>query len=507
MVDTASPTRGDLTQVARGGALNLVGAVTYGAANFILILIVTNKLGAAGVGQFLIGLAVFNIGVKVAELGAATGFVRMISRSLVLDRAGEIPTLVVVGLAPVAVVGVILAVILWIVAPDVAPVFGESSTPEVTRYLRTLAPFLPLAAIYSVVVQGTRGFGTMRAQTFVEKIGKAVAQPLAAFVVLTNGAGETGLALAWVVPAALATIPAAVWFHALAGRAMEGSPAPTSDARAVAGEFWRFAAPRALSQLFQVTVLWFDILLIGALLGTSEAGIYAAATRFLMVGNFVAEAIMQVVGPRISGLVSAGEIGRARQVFQSATGWQVLLIWPPFVLIGVFGAVLLQLFGDGFAVASTALAILAGAMVFSSLFGPSDTVILMAGRSSLSLFNTAVSVTLNIGGNLLLTPRFGLIGAAVAWSLSILTVSVVPAYQGWRHLRLHPFGTATCTAAVVAAAAVGVPAILARWVLGPEIEGLVAAAVVGGGAFAAAAWTLRDRIGLVELGQAFRPGR
>jgi O-antigen/teichoic acid export membrane protein len=447
---------------------------------------------------------VFNIGVKIAELGAATGFVRMVSRNLALGRAGELPTLAVVGLVPVAVMGVLLAVAIWTLAPGAAPLFGDDSTAEVTLYLRTLAPFLPVAALYSVVVQGTRGFGTMRPQAFVEKIGKAAAQPVAAFVVLAAGAGPRGLALAWVLPAVLAAVPASLWFRALARRAMAGAVPASVTLRAAGGDFWRFAAPRAVSQVFQVTILWFDTLLIGAILGTREAGIYAAATRFLMVGTFVAEAIMQVVGPRISGLVASRERLRAQQVYQAATGWQVLLIWPAFVLIGFFAPVLLELFGSDFVEAAPALALLAGAMVLSSLFGPSDTVILMAGRSSLSLANTVVSLSVNIAGNLLLTPRFGLVGAATAWSLSILIAGGLPAVQAWRSLDLHPWGSATLTAAAVAAGTVGSVSLVTRALVGPTRPGLLVAVVLGGGAFVAVSWGLRDRVGLLDLGRALR---
>lgn len=497
--DERAASDGDLGRVARGGALNLVGAVTYGAANFALIVVVTTQLGARGAGQFLIAVAVFNIGVKVAELGAATGFIRMVSRTIALDRAAELPALVVVGLVPVALAGTAAAAVVWASAPELATLVGEDADSAVTTYLRTLAPFLPVVALYSVVVQGTRGFGTMRAQAFVEKIGKASAQPVVALVVLASGAGSRGLALAWVLPAVVAAVPAGLWWSWLARRAMATGGSASVRLVDVGRGFWGFAAPRALSQVFQVTVIWFDTLLIGALLGTREAGIYTAATRFLLVGTFVAEAIMQVVGPQISSLVSRGEHGRAQRIYQAATGWQVLLVWPAMVLIGAFAPVLLALFGQEFTDGAPALRVLVAAMLLASLFGPSDTVVLMSGRSSLSLLNTTVSVSLNVGGNLLLTPRYGLVGAAVAWALSIVVAGALPAAEAWRWLGLHPFGPTVPVTAVVAAATIGVPSAVALGVVGAEPAAFVAVCLVAGGLFAAASWAARERIGLDQL--------
>ena len=495
---------GDLAGVARGGALNLVGAVVYGAANFALVLVVTNALGARGTGQFLVAVAIFNILVKVAELGAATGFIRMVSRYLALERAGDLRLLTVAGLVPVAVAGTVLGALAWFVAPDLAAVFQATDADAVTTYVRTLAPFLPVMALYSVVVQGTRGFGTMRPQTFVEKIGKALTQPVAAYVVLAAGAGPRGLALAWVVPGVVAAVPASLWFRALAGRARATASPSARTLRGVGSELWRFTAPRALGQIFQVTILWFDTLLIGVLLGATEAGVYGAATRYLLVGTFIAEAVMQVVGPRVSGLVSQGETGRALRIYQAATGWQVLGVWPAFLVIATFSPVLLGFFGDGFLTAVPALTVLAAAMVVGSAFGPSDTVILMSGRSSLSLGNTVVSVVLNVGGNLLLIPRYGLVGAAIAWAASIVVSGALPAAQAWWTLRLHPFGAGTLTAAAVSVVGVGVPCLVVRVVVGPTLVGLVVAGAIGGVVFLALARQLRERLDLVELAGALR---
>lgn len=500
----AAPTGGsaDLGGVARGGALNLLGATTYGLANFGLVVLVTSRLGVRGVGQFLIAVAIFNILVKVAELGAATGFVRAISRAVAIGRAAELPVMTLAALLPVAVAGSVLGGVSWLLAPQLARLFGETHTAGVVAYSRTLAPFLPLAALYSVAVQGTKGFGTMFPQAVIEKMGKALLQLMAAFLVLLGGASPRGLALAWVLPTVIAIIPTAAWFRKLVLRAKVGAAANTTGLVAAGAEFWRFAAPRALGQIFQVTILWFDTLLIGAILGVADAGIYAAATRYLLIGTFVAEAVMQAVAPRISVLLATSHRDHARLVFQAVTSWQVLLIWPVFLVVATFSGVLLAPFGPEFAAGVVPLSLLALAILASSVFGPSDTVMLMAGRSRLSLVNTAVALAVNVAGNVVLLPRYGLVGAALAWTASMVTAAALPGWHAWRGLGLHPFGAATATAVAVAAATVGTACVLAKSLFGVTLAGMVGAVVVGGGLYVGAGWGLRSRLGLLELRKA-----
>src|SRR3546814_3053612 len=80
-----------------------------------------------------------------------------------------------------------------------------SSADGVADHLRVLAPFVPIAALYSVVVQGTRGFGTMRATVAIERIAKPLAQVVlvAAALVLASDDGGVLLDLAWAGPVAV----------------------------------------------------------------------------------------------------------------------------------------------------------------------------------------------------------------------------------------------------------------------------------------------------------------
>src|SRR3546814_11030942 len=81
-----------------------------------------------------------------------------------------------------------------------------SSADGVADHLRVLAPFVPIAAVYSVVVQGTRGFGTMRATVTIERIAKPLAQVVHVAAALVMASDDRGLppdlALAGPVPVA-----------------------------------------------------------------------------------------------------------------------------------------------------------------------------------------------------------------------------------------------------------------------------------------------------------------
>ena len=81
-------TRQDLTTLARGGVLNLVGAVATGLFQFVLVLVIARGLDTGGTGAFFEAVALFLILSAASALGADMGLSRMIPRYRALRLLG-----------------------------------------------------------------------------------------------------------------------------------------------------------------------------------------------------------------------------------------------------------------------------------------------------------------------------------------------------------------------------------------------------------------------------------
>jgi O-antigen/teichoic acid export membrane protein len=102
----------------------------------------------------------------------------------------------------------------------------------------------------------------------------------------------------------------------------------------------------------------------------------------------------------------------------------------------------------------------------------------MTGRPGLTLMNSWLSGILNILLNLLLIPRYGMLGAAIATGVSVVTVNLIRLIQVRYIFQCYPFrlGTLkTLTACAIAGAAV--------WLLSHtyQLEAWSKVAVLGGG--------------------------
>src|SRR5439155_2147131 len=97
-------------------------------------------------------------------------------------------------------------------ADPLARAFARGVDPAtVAPYLRVFGVFVPIGAAYTVLVSGTRGFGSMVPAVVIDKLAKPALQPILAIAAIAVGAGGVGIALAYAGPIGLALVATVVW--------------------------------------------------------------------------------------------------------------------------------------------------------------------------------------------------------------------------------------------------------------------------------------------------------
>jgi len=461
----------------------LLGLAIDGGAQFLLVVLITRGLSTGSAGALLEAFALFTILSTVGLLGADVGLVRMLPRLRAQGRLGEVRPTLLVALVPVFFVGVALGLCLFFFATPIANLlFSAAHRRDAVTYMHIFAPFLPLASLMSTALAATRGLGTMLPYVVVQNIGLAVLRPALVLLVLTLGLGSQAIALAWAVPLALCTVAAfaSTRFMLARAAAQDALTAQTAQAapsaRAIARSFWRFAAPRSVASIFGVAVLSLDVLLVGAMRSTREAGIYAAASRLAMVGSHALQALSKVLAPQVSALLARGDRLGLERLYQFSTWWLMALSWPAYATLAVFAPVFMGLFGQDYRTGAEALLILALAEMVDLGTGNMTTLLLMSGRSDLNLANSVVSVLLNITLNLALIPRIGINGAALAWATSILVTNLLTLIEVRVLLGVRPFGSGYYVV-VTATICYGALELIFRTTIGATLEAVLIAVV------------------------------
>ena len=487
-VDDDDRSRDGLQAVARGGVLNLVTAALGAVLGFFLVILVGRGLGPSGAGVFFTSIGLFTILSTILELGAPMALVRSVAARQELETPHDLPLLASISIVPVLVIGTVVAIAAYVLIDQIVSVlFSPAERSQGAEFLRVLIPFIPLAAGASVALGGTRGFGSMVPFVLVRNLGKPILRPILTGAAILAGLGASAIALAWVIPAGLEFPVALLAFLVLLRRATSGvRGSREGDAPAVrrlAAEFWRFAAPRGVAATFQTLVLWMDVLLVGAMTSTRQAGIYATASRFVLLGTLAIEAVRLAIAPQLGAMFARNDLAGAQRMYGVATWWLMVPSWPVYVVIAAFAPVFLRLFGAGFGEAQDVLVILSIAMLFNIGTGNVTVVLLMAGKSVWNLGNALIAFVINLGLNLLLIPRFGITGAAVAWTASIVWENLAPLVQIRRAFGLTPFGRGYVRVAAAALVVFGGVALVIRFVFGAGVPQLILAVLIAIGPY------------------------
>jgi O-antigen/teichoic acid export membrane protein len=172
----------------------------------------------------------------------------------------------------------------------------------------------------------------------------------------------------------------------------------------------------------------FDSVLLGFLRGPSVVGWYNAAYKMLLVGMSLAIAYFAGLFPALSHLYVENREEFRQLVGRTAELWLVFVV--PLVVAGTFlaGPVIRFLYGAAYANSTAPLRILLWSAALVVLRWVYMDSLRATGHQALDLRCAITSATLNVALNILLIPRFGMIGAASATVFADLVWFVMSFY-------------------------------------------------------------------------------
>jgi O-antigen/teichoic acid export membrane protein len=508
LASPAQPAAGPLAGVARGGSFAVLGSGAGSIFGFVLTLVLTHGLTTTTAGQFFSATAIFIVLQTFLSFGVGAGLVRFVPRWQALDRQADVPALLVVAFVPVIVLGIVGSVALWFAAPALASEIGHDNTDAALDSIRILALLFLPGVIEVGIVESTRAFGSVRNYVLLQQVGIPAARPLLVGIAIAADAPLWAVVLAWLIPLLLALLVGGLLLarrmRQLFGRSLAW-PRRTASMRDIAAEYWSFTGARGLAGVMEILLTWMDVLLVAALASPAEAAIYAAASRFILSGTLVLQALRVAIAGDVSAALARKNTDRVSQMYSAASQWVVLSSWPLYLVMAVFAPTVLAIFGDAYPAGANAMTVLALAMLVYLAAGNVGTVLLMGGRSSWVLMDKAAALAVNVAANLVLIPHFGITGAAVAWAVTIVLDSTLAFAQVRWGMRIGGSLRGLALAAALALGCFGVVPVIVRLLAGSSLASMSVAIVLSLGLYLPMVWLRRDTLGVRILIEALSP--
>lgn len=173
------------------------------------------------------------------------------------------------------------------------------------------------------------------------------------------------------------------------------------------------AFPFALLVGFSTIYNRIDIVLVTKLLGYTQTGLYTAAYKFFDLLGFFPAVVSHALYPVFASLMSQGQVAAVRETLERYLRFMAAVALP-MATGGMILAkpIILLLAGEEFADASSVLAVLVWAPAILFVYVLVNALVI-SQLTKLATFITGINVVVNIIGNLILLPRYGIMGAAI----------------------------------------------------------------------------------------------
>lgn len=396
-----------------GFILRVGGAGLAFGANWFL----ARNLGPSGVGVYYLAFTTITIVAVFCRLGLNETCVRYAAPAAV---SGDWRTVAGVHRTARRLVfnaSLVMTIVLIALAPYISKYFfHETVLINTLRFMAfALIPF-SLLNIDSAMLQSVR---RVPASTFF----RAAAIPGSFFLLLAGAAyfqlSPMAAAGCYSVATLLVFFGGAIFWKAAVPQAdIQGA---SFNSRSLLRTGLRIMGVNSLS----LVMTWIDTVCIGIWHPSAEVGVYGIAVRIALLTSFVVSAASAAVGPKYAAFNAEKNIAALRSLTQRSSLAMLFVVLPVSGFLVCFPSFVLGLFGKDFKSASTVLVILTIGQFVSVVTGTLGHLLMMTGNEKDLRNIIATTAIMNVVLNVILVPNYGIKGAAISTSISLVSMSLL----------------------------------------------------------------------------------
>ena len=421
-------------QLARGAAKAFVINLASVGLGFLSQLVLARVLGVEGYGIYAYVFAWVTVLGLLARSGFPTSLLRFVSAYRVQQEWGLLRGVIRYAEVRVAVASVLVALVgsavVWALAERLGLALANAFLVGLWA--------VPLVAMVEVRCAIARALGQVTMALVPERLVPQAILVVCIGFIFFLPAADVGpvLALGFRVTGLAVALALVSWVAWNARRAVVAPNQPLTTGEQAA---WRSAALALLAlAVLQAVRRHADVLLVGFLLDTTDAGIYRVASYVAGLVAFPLGAINIVFAPVISAYHAQGDRESLQAMVTATARWifaTALIIALPLLIAPEF---ILGLFGSDFVAGATALRILLIGQLINALTGSVGFLMTMTGHERPATVIFGVAAALAVVLTVALVPVFGISGAAAATASGLVVWNLALAVFIYRRLGVVP---------------------------------------------------------------------
>lgn len=416
-------------RIFRNASYLFIGAAIADASAFLFRVLIANELGASVFGLFSLALMTVSVTTSITLLGLPDGIITFVSRYRSSGQGDRIAGVVLVTGVVTLALNILVVSAVWTLAPFLATTLFDTSA--LTKLLRIFVLGVPAKTI--IALSGSICLSYERAgfQTTIRRLVPKIGTLLVAVVVIFAGGGIEVVVIWYVL---------VLWLTAFLGIGLsyvllreESMHGITTNSK----ELLTFSTPLFLSGFVGFFLNWTDTMLVGYFLTSTDVGIYQSAYLLGTSISMFSAAVGSSLYPNFGSLLADDRYSVLRDRYKTSVRWLAIITAAPVVYLVAFPSQSLNLiFGSEFVTGRHVLRVIIISQFGVVVIGPATNTLKSMGQSRFILVTYLGGLFLNISLNLLLIPRYGILGAAVGTAAGLLLSDFLHLWRLQRRLKL-----------------------------------------------------------------------
>lgn len=432
MSDRTSANNKDVTVLASGASVSLIGKVLGRGIHILGQIVLARYLGPRVFGLYAIGWTILRVIGVISPLGLHNGVIRFASAYWKRDDS-RLKSVLMQSIGIGISFGVLISLIEVIVAPRIALAYQMDDLKEVLRWFALAIPFLTGLTISSAATRVTQ---RMKYAVFAEDVGQPVVGLFLIGIVYLVGGWLKGAIIAEILSLAIALFIATYFLRKLYTKELAVDVVEHQSTK----ELILFSVPTILTGMFSMLIIWTARLAIGFYRPAEDVGVYQAVSQSSTIFAIILGGFNAMFSPMIARLYHQGETTRLNALFKVSTKWGLYLSLPIFLTIFFASKELVfVIFGPEYIQGSLSLIILAIGQLVNVGTGAVAIMLIMSGHQNDWLVISCIAWLINLILNIALIPSFGMIGSAIATSAAVSILFLVGLIRVRGKLKMWPY--------------------------------------------------------------------
>ncbi len=403
---------------AKGGAIAFILKISSTILGFLNQIVLARILGAGGIGEVILAITVVRIAAQIAKFGMEEAMMRFVPLYIDRNDDARLKGAIYFSLFFCLVISLVLAFFVAVFSRLIA--ISVFHSENLVRLLPLIVISIPASVIRDVIGGILRGYK----EAFRSLLPENLISPffrLAIFLLLSlNGVSPFQAIIAYITGEILSSFLSIKFL--------------LSKIKNIAPVKRIYERKRILEVAFTIiltgiSVLLYtqaDIVILGMFTSAETVGIYGVASRLVLLVYFPMMAFATAIPSLISSIHTSGDMAELRKVVSESTRWILSTAMPIILILFLEGEYILKYFyGPEFAAGYIVLLILTLGQLVKAGAGLVGVILQMTGEHKVYMKVNIIWGIVNIILNVLLVPRFGMIGAAISTAVCLAMIDII----------------------------------------------------------------------------------